>query len=270
MADIEFGKDGIKLSYRKYIANTATGFVFYLLIFAITTFYFSEWASKYFGNIKTESATFLLVALFLLATAIGEFISGLSWTLLAIIILPFYKWMFECKFKNRSLVNFLNEKTYIVFRFEEYRDFFGLTKENWYAFYKGLTTVLEFSVPLKQKMITDTERIDSNGEFTRNLAFYALVIFIWSALAGYWVEAIISFVSTLLCFLIVACEKNYVVNKTFYYSYVYLLNKIEKSEIEGKFIKVQKILLEDAPPNGLNGPPGKISERQGLFFYRIK
>jgi hypothetical protein len=245
MADIEFGKDGIKLSYRKYIANTATGFVFYLLIFGATTFYFPEWAVKHFGSVKTETATFLLVALFLLATAIGEFISGLSWIFLAIFVLPFYKWMFERKFKNKSFVNLLNEKNYIVFRFEEYKDFFGLTKQNWYAFYKGLTTVFECSIPLKQKIITETERIDSNGEFTRNLAFYSIVILICSVLTGCWVEAIVSFVSTLFCFLIIACEKNYVVNKTFYYSYIYLLNKIEPREIDGKFINVQTIMLKE-------------------------
>lgn len=81
--EIEISKDGLKLSYQRYLADSAAGFVVILgVLFAVSKGYPLPLFSHSLESLLKLSDTiqlFVFLLLFFLATPIGLFINGLSW-----------------------------------------------------------------------------------------------------------------------------------------------------------------------------------------------
>jgi hypothetical protein len=81
--EIEISKDGLKISYQRYLADSAAGFVVILAVLFVVS---KGYPLPFFGHslesllkLPDNVQLFVFLLLFLLATPIGLFINGLSW-----------------------------------------------------------------------------------------------------------------------------------------------------------------------------------------------
>ncbi len=81
--EIEISKDGLKLSYQRYLADSAAGFVVILAVLFVVS---KGYPLPFFGHslesllkLPDNVQLFVFLLLFLLATPVGLFINGLSW-----------------------------------------------------------------------------------------------------------------------------------------------------------------------------------------------
>lgn len=245
---IKLSKEGIEISYRKYLADTASGLVLYLIGFGI---YF--WGDFTFINSHRELSTwlsaFLAVILFFLSTAIGGALSGISWIFLGNLTTNLYIYLYSCKFKNSGIwnkvVNRLNYRNYKRYQFEKYSIFFSLTHDNWHSFYHGLSKLYRFSHSSNRKVDLNIEAVVGGVTFFRNMSFIAMTSSIIFFFLGSFSLGIIFNVLFLLIIFFGTCEENYVINNTLQYTWIFLLDKINPEDINGDFNKIQKLLLSE-------------------------
>jgi hypothetical protein len=81
--EIEISKNGLKLSYQRYLADSAAGFlVIILVLLAISNkvqIPFFDHSLESLATLSKDTKIFIFLLLFLLATPIGLTINGLSW-----------------------------------------------------------------------------------------------------------------------------------------------------------------------------------------------
>ena len=129
-SQINLKKTGITISYRRFLSDSAAGYVLLLLLFIC---YYNRanlgWITPAIANYQgfkasSEVKTLVAVLIFLLATPLGLIINALSWFFLDSIGVSITKWFFfgtKVKFIDSICNGYLFEKT---------AKFFSVDKEN--------------------------------------------------------------------------------------------------------------------------------------------
>lgn len=253
MADIEISKDGLKIPYRWFMADTASGLSLYLIVYAVYIWGGFDFMDSYKSNINKigeSTGIFLFIILFFLATAFGGILSAISWFLLGNSTTRFYRKMFSCRFEKEKnwwhrFMVWINSRNYRRYQFETYKSFFGLTKDNWEKFYFSLGRVYRFSGSVRKKIDLNLDSVAGGISYIRNMLIVSGSAFLFCIYHTDFSNACILLLVSIFLFFLGAVEENYHINNIFQITYIYLVNKIEPEEINGDFTKIQKLLLVD-------------------------
>ena len=99
---VEITKDGMKLSYLRFLSDSAPGYLMIILCGAVILFrlpmpfFGTSWLHALPNQLSNEAQIFFLILLFLLATPIGLMLNALGWFLLGalpISMLRFWFWL---------------------------------------------------------------------------------------------------------------------------------------------------------------------------------
>lgn len=191
---LEISKEGIKFSYRRFLSDSAPGYI--LILLAIAAYYNNY---PIFGvqlrnllppPVLTEVKLFILLLLFFLATPIGLTINVLSWTLLEVPQKWMEKWIYNGRiFRGIPFFGFRTfKKEYL---FVKWTVAMGINSNNWFERLRALETALMIEYP------NIAERIDPHRGMAillRNLSLLFLVGIAlgWSSETGWKTSLILS------------------------------------------------------------------------------
>jgi len=177
---IELSDKGITFPYRRYLSDSASGFVLILLfsIFIEKTPSIQNFLGTGFPS---EVRVFILVLLFLLSTPIGVMINVISW-----MIFETPQKAIEQVFISKGFNLFKKE-----YMFSESLSSLNITKENWFE----KTRMIEAKLANKHSIFIDKiESLRGIAILVRNLSLIGTVTAIYMSIANYQLEII------LLCF----------------------------------------------------------------------
>lgn len=168
---IDLKKAGITLSYRRFLSDSASGYV--LLLVLLICYYNRanlDWITPIIPDYQgfkasSEVKTLVAVLIFLLATPLGLIINALSWFFLDSIGVSTTKWFF---FKARAKkIKFINSvcKAYL---FEKTTDFFKVNEENFDSVSLALRHTLNVYHP---QLCTKLDIIQGAHILLRNFSF---------------------------------------------------------------------------------------------------
>lgn len=179
---LELSKEGITFPYRRYLSDSASGFVLILLvsIFLEKTPSIQNFLNKDFPS---EVRVFILVLLFLLSTPIGVMINVISWMFLEPLQKPIEKF-----FIHNWFGEFKKE-----YMFSESMSNLGIKKENWFEKIR----FTEAKLANKQSIFIDKiETLRGIAILVRNLTLIGIVTGLYLITANYHWKII------LICFLL--------------------------------------------------------------------
>src|SRR5713101_2292449 len=125
--NIEFSKEGIKFSYRRFLCDGAAGYL--VMLFFLFAYYYPIFGQplQYFAPsrspIPQEAKVFLLLIAFLLSTPLGLAINAASWFFLGWCIKRLEKWWFS---EGRWIKQWVIANTKIEQGFPDSLEFFGI------------------------------------------------------------------------------------------------------------------------------------------------
>lgn len=193
---IELSDKGITFPYRRYLSDSASGFVLILLasIFAEKTSSVQAFLDVTFPS---EVRVFILVLLFLLSTPIGAMINVISWMFFEPLQKPIEK-----IFIHKGFGEF--KKEYV---FSESMNDLGIKKENWFEKIRRL----EAKLANKHSIFIDKiESLRGIAILVRNLSFIGAVTAIYLAVTKYhWELILISLLSSLFLLIVSAVVSFY-------------------------------------------------------------
>ena len=264
MNDIEVNKDGIKISYVKFIGDSSIGFL--LIIFCILCIY----APKIFMpcldgyqlvDMPKEVGIFVSILLFFLSTAIGGAINALSWFLL---VGKLEVWLNQRKIEKRIiegkkdfLFRFFYGASYNSVPIERAVDFFDLKPGN-----GNENNFLTFFRLLKRKYFEDTDShnffpVIGQRIFFRNLTMIFLLASVacivpWGGhfhfyCCNFFTYLFLSFFS----FLLTLSEDFYLTCKGLTNAYLFCLqheelsNQFRNKKEEEKIVEFEKIIEKE-------------------------
>lgn len=176
MSQVELSKDGIKISYMRFLSDTSAGYI--LILFLVLT-RGGEIAAKLPQSAVTEAAgVFVFLLLFVLATPLGLAINAVSWFALGGLQIRLqcliYQWKPLFRFIRREYRLPHAEELLAIDRAstESWYDRSQLAKQTLYAFYPGVTS--------------DLEHVRGIRTLFRNLSFLALTFGIAGVLQEGW------------------------------------------------------------------------------------
>ncbi|HEC36250.1 MAG TPA: hypothetical protein ENI39_06930 [Anaerolineae bacterium] len=191
---IEISKEGIKFSYKRFLSDSAPG---YILILLTIWAYYSNY--PIFGMqlrnllpppVLTEVKLFILLLLFLLAMPIGLTVNVLSWTLLEVPQKWMERWIFNGKISKR--IPFFGFRAFKEeYLFEKCTVAMNINSDNWFERVRALETALMSEYP------GVAERIDPHRGMAillRNLSLLFLVSIVlgWPRGTG-WQKSLLLF-----------------------------------------------------------------------------
>ncbi len=194
--EIEISKDGLKLPYQRYLADSAAGFVVILAVLFVVS---KGYPLPFFGHsleslmkLSDNVQLFVSLLLFLLATPIGLFIHQLSWFILGWFEIVPIKFLFKTDEKQFNPV-FLTKQ---LFNHDDLDNFFKIKSKNkagtgeLYSEYKMYKEYLLMFFPEYS-----VEHICGLMFFVRNISFLSLVallsvlhVMLWDASVNFSVS----------------------------------------------------------------------------------
>jgi hypothetical protein len=174
---IELSDKGITFPYRRYLSDSASGFVL-ILLFSI--FVEKSPSIQAFLDVKfpSEVRVFILVLLFLLSTPIGVMINVISW-----MIFESPQKAIEKILINRGFGLFKKE-----YMFSESMSGLDIKKENWFEKIR----LTEAKLANKHSIFIDKiESLRGIAILVRNLSLIGTVTAIYMITAGYHLEVIL-------------------------------------------------------------------------------
>jgi len=175
---IELSKEGITFPYRRYLSDSASGFVLILLasIFLEKTPNIQNFLDKEFPS---EVRIFILVLLFLLSTPIGVMINVISWMFLEPMQKPIEKF-----FVHRWFGEFKKE-----YMFSESMNSLGIKRDNWFEKIRHV----EAKLVNKHSIFVDKiESLRGIAILVRNLSLIGAVTGLYLIVAKYQWEVILT------------------------------------------------------------------------------
>ncbi len=177
--EIEISKDGLKLSYLRYLADSAAGFLVILIVLLAVS---NQVPLPFFGHsfeslakMSSDTKLFVFLLLFLLATPLGLLINGLSWFLLGWLQFPLHKFWFRLPDKWYSPLSPTKSDLY----FDKLEDFFKINRDkeiNGKHISLVYTTYEDYLVFFFRERIR-VEHVIGLARFARNIAFIACIFF---------------------------------------------------------------------------------------------
>lgn len=183
--DIEFSQEGIKISYRRFLSDSAAGYIVILiaiLSFNVPIFGEHRQISSYI-IFDPNTKIFLFILIFLLATPLGLAINSSSWMFLGRlrIVSTEILWYEKSESQTKSIKNLFlsffdifihNTKKSLLFK--ETKPFYGFKKESFLDHYRLIEDTLSIHHPDIKESITS-----SQGLFIlfRNIAFLLIIYF---------------------------------------------------------------------------------------------
>lgn len=168
---IEINNKGIKLSYRRFISDTAIG----LSLIAIVIFIVSDsWQNfNILKDATTSDKVFIYTLIFMLATPLGLLVNISSW-----ILFGFFQYYLSkdiiLKCDNMSPIgNFIFYSTNNRYRISEMKKFYKLDKDNFYRIVKKIETFLDMFM---KDSISYKENLIGMRIFYRNVSFILLIV----------------------------------------------------------------------------------------------
>lgn len=159
--DLEISKDGIKLSYSRFLSDISAGLI--ILIASIAYYY------PLISKIPTNLQIFVFVLLFLLSMPLGLAVNTISW-----IILGSLAYKFEVFWFNKNWFFIKNSK--ILFEFDICKEFFNLNKDNWIFITRRFEIILIICYP---DHIERFDYIEGIKIFFRNAGFLSFIFIIF-------------------------------------------------------------------------------------------
>jgi hypothetical protein len=181
--DLELTQHGVRLSYLRFLSDSAPGFVL-LLVFASVyslrlpvPFFGTSWLSVYSTQVSNQVRIFILILLFLLATPVGLALNALGWFVLG----PLPIWLLKLWQHLPRVASFPLISTRLSLHANQVIDFFDLkdtgnTANQLYSqanFYEALLVIY---FPTYYEL---TEHKRGLRRFIRSLAVIALLVSIY-------------------------------------------------------------------------------------------
>lgn len=174
---IELSEKGITFPYRRYLSDSASGFVL-ILLFSIFVEKFPSIQNFLDKDFPSEVRVFILVLLFLLSTPIGVMINVISW-----MIFETPQKAIEKFFLNRGFREFKKE-----YMFSESMNNLGITKDNWFEKIR----VTEAKLANKHSIFIDKiESLRGIAILVRNLSLIGTATATYMIVANYQLEIIL-------------------------------------------------------------------------------
>ncbi len=193
----EISRQGLKLSYRRFLSDTAIG----LSIIAIIIFVFTDSFSylHFIKNSTIADKTFFYTLMLMLATPLGLLVNISSWILFG--FFQYYLAMdFVVQCQHMGIIGrfifFSTEKKY---RIIEMCEFFQLNQNNFYRIVKKIESFLDSFIPASISYKND---LIGMRIFYRNVSFVLLITAIALFSKGYNITTFILILSFSIFFLI--------------------------------------------------------------------
>lgn len=202
MENIAISKDGIEVSYLRYLSDSAAGFIV-ILIATASYFYpiFGFTLQEYFKiyiPVSSEMKIFIFLLLFLLSTPMGLIINATSWLLLGSLQIFIISFCVDEKYFTKSIkkvhkfycCGINNTSKYC--RITNMSEFFSITKENFYCISSYFEHFLEIYYP---NIINPIAYVKGLCRLLRNMAFLSIICIILSLIvAGFNIIIIYLFI----------------------------------------------------------------------------
>jgi hypothetical protein len=189
--NIELSKEGIKISYLRFLSDSAAGQI--VILIAVLAYYFPVFGPPVQQAIKsgisTEVKILVVVLLVLLSSPLGLAINAASWFLLSWLQVGLqHYWFKEQKWLARTLCKHTREE----FQTELTKNYFNLSERNWYARTQLIKQTLHIYRPY---IINSLDHIRGIRTLFRNISFLALAFFLALLIFGrgnikFWVLVI--------------------------------------------------------------------------------
>jgi hypothetical protein len=178
--DVELSRSGMKISYLRFLSDSAAGQI--VILIALAAYYFPVFGGplRHFrgGDVSTEVKVLVAVLLVLLSSPLGLAINATSWFVLSWLQVGLQRfWFNETRILRRLPFNYIREE----FQVESTKDYFKLSKKNWYARSQLIKQTLHLYRPA---IINSLDHVRGIRTLFRNIAFLALVLFLWSLFRG--------------------------------------------------------------------------------------
>lgn len=171
---IKISKDGIEFDYRRFLSDSAAGYIIILLL--LLNFYHPVLTeSSFSGNMlvcmSKETKTFLGFLLFLLATPLGMLVNAVGWYLLG--------WLQHCleiycfTLSSTRWLKLIFKPTAEEFQLPEIEQAFGLTKDNWIETSRFFADFLKHA---HKDLFEEYRYIEGVRIFLRSLSTLALLL----------------------------------------------------------------------------------------------
>lgn len=254
--DIEFSQKGIKISYRRFLSDSAAGYI--IILIAILSFnvpIFGEHRQIFSNTIFDSNTTiFLFILIFLLATPLGLAINSFSWIFLGRLrfVATEILWYEKSESQKKSIKNlflwffdiFINN-TKKALLFKETKSFYGFNKENFLDHYHLIEETISIYHPDLKEYTTSIQ-----GLFIlfRNIAFLLIIyfgyIFIYFIKEGNLPISFENIIILIIFFVFIII--NYLESMIFYYLSIllmgYLLYKNGKKESCDALCKMDEVI----------------------------
>lgn len=255
--NIELSKDGLKFSYRRFLSDSAGGYIIVLVI--LLSFYkaypilginlqdFAPLTSK-------EVKIFILALLFFLATPLGLIINAISFFLLGGWTIKLENY---CLDKNYCFLKSIKISTIM----DNWKDRFGISSNDWYSYSKTIEALLIQSHP---EIVFRYDHVKGLERLSRSLSFILFFLTVNSIINCvfqlYLQEYVIIFIFA--CFFILFIVFT-VLLSLYYHSALfrdlnpiclkvddnYLIHLNNESDFHNKRTKLQKLIIQSSVTN---------------------
>ena len=202
----EATKSGIRISYLRFLSDSASGYIAILMLLflyycTICGIYIPDIYSNLFHisflhtdaiQFSKEVKMFVLILLFFLATPLGLFINASGWVLLGKLQIYSETFWFDC---DCFLVNSTKDK----FLFRECEQYFGFSKENFYAKSKCIEENLRIDYPDLLKYLDHVEGVKNFIRSIILLLLFDLFLHIFILCYYYFDLGLTTYVSSMIC-----------------------------------------------------------------------
>lgn len=178
--DVELSRSGIKISYLRFLSDSAAGQI--VILIALVTYYFPVFGGplRHFrgGDVSTEAKVLVAVFLVLLSSPLGLAINATSWFLLSWLEVGVQGfWFGEPGILKRLPFKYIRGE----FQVESTKAYFRLSKTNWF----GRTQLIKQTLHLyRPAIINSLDHVRGIRALFRNIAFIAVVLLVCSVFRG--------------------------------------------------------------------------------------
>jgi hypothetical protein len=261
MENIEFSRNGIKVSYLRFLSDSAIGFI--VVLIAIVSYYYPIFGITLQNipheflkidipvTISSEVKIFVFILVFLLATPLGLIINALSWIFLGSIRIYLIGMFFDKRF---FITNYLNDSTNKAFSFINVSEFFDIDKENFYCTSSYFEEIFDIYCP---DISNSIDYVRGLARFSGSIAFLAIVFIIVELFAcvnygSSWILYLIlySFVIFIVFIIISSLIYFYLYSSILFKISIISLKKGSIENIKGDIKKITECLIASWPCRG--------------------
>lgn len=254
MEDIEFSRNGIKVSYLRFLSDSAVGFI--VVLIAIVSYYYPIFGITLQNipqeflkivipvPISSEVKIFVFILVFLLATPLGLIINALSWIFLGSFRIYLIDMFFDKKF---FIINYFTDSTKKAFSFINVPEFFDIDKGNFYCISSYFEEIFDIYCP---RIANSIDYARGLARLSGSIAFLAIIFIIVELFA--YVNYGSSWILYLILFSVVIFMLFMIISSLIYFYYylsilfkisIICLKKETTENIKGDIKKITECLI---------------------------